>query len=445
MASYCEQLRQQGNECFGRSKQEGLAPTAKKSALTSAVKYYNQAKARAHPGEVNEICSCLKNIAVASISHAQLILGSPQTFPKEREMFFYLSRDAVHSSFEAISKGKFVKSEEWIMHMKQFLGDFLESAVICFNDMQMQDRTECFHRICSQFDHIAAIPFRSVGSCYENLARNLFNNGVQEVEEDFRKCLHQMHECYPPLQLAKAWCREPDFLEALNELKDRVVQQQFICESCQAREVADELLKVATHDYEELNVEGLWHCIDKYTESAVLTRELDVEGEAIAYTSIGHVYLNVLRMEVAAKVAFDKAFVLAESLFPRNLSTLEWYKRLSAGKLYFQEKAAREEKARKEAGREHILAELQPELNAIKAASTTAYDLLRYIYAKHPPKNPSETLGSLESNRIKRTLLEALRHYHPDKNGQKGSDQWKVLCEEITKFLTDKYEVLKSC
>ena len=45
---------------------------------------------------------------------------------------------------------------------------------------------------------------------------------------------------------------------------------------------------------------------------------------------------------------------------------------------------------------------------------------------------------------MKKALQKAILHYHPDKSEpEKNGMKWKVLTEEITKFLTKRYECFK--
>ena len=45
---------------------------------------------------------------------------------------------------------------------------------------------------------------------------------------------------------------------------------------------------------------------------------------------------------------------------------------------------------------------------------------------------------------MKKALQKAILHYHPDKSElEKNGMKWKVLTEEITKFLTKRYEYIK--
>jgi hypothetical protein len=70
--------------------------------------------------------------------------------------------------------------------------------------------------------------------------------------------------------------------------------------------------------------------------------------------------------------------------------------------------------------------------------------LLDYVYKKHPPKVPSYTKGEEldKTGTSKKRLMKAILFYHPDKQVLFGME-WKVLCEEITKYLNFNYETCK--
>ena len=77
--------------------------------------------------------------------------------------------------------------------------------------------------------------------------------------------------------------------------------------------------------------------------------------------------------------------------------------------------------------------------------------LLQHVYQHHKPKDERWKLGEIPkrdsdeySSEMKSMFRNAVVHYHPDRakpdvNGKK----WKVLCEEITKVFSNRYESFK--
>jgi len=72
---------------------------------------------------------------------------------------------------------------------------------------------------------------------------------------------------------------------------------------------------------------------------------------------------------------------------------------------------------------------------------------LRHLYGTYPPKNPEHKLDNKDlgnRDKMKKTLLRALLHYHPDKQDkEQHGKKWVVLCEEVTKLLNGRYESYK--
>lgn len=99
--------------------------------------------------------------------------------------------------------------------------------------------------------------------------------------------------------------------------------------------------------------------------------------------------------------------------------------------------------------RQQYIKELEAELKDINAANvgSGAEGLLRHLYKAYPPKNPEHKLndeGLAERPKMKKALLTAIQHYHPDKQDkEQHGRKWAVLCEEITKLLNGRYELYK--
>lgn len=94
-----------------------------------------------------------------------------------------------------------------------------------------------------------------------------------------------------------------------------------------------------------------------------------------------------------------------------------------------------------------ILEALEPELKALnKAAADNWQALVKHCYSKHPPKiSPPYQLDpdvKLTADNGKKTLKQAIIHYHPDKNVEQDV-KWRVLCEEIVKLLNRCFECFK--
>lgn len=63
-----------------------------------------------------------------------------------------------------------------------------------------------------------------------------------------------------------------------------------------------------------------WEILDWYKKAVLLTRELEVEMEAIALSRIGRVYDKVLKMKSKAKENFKRSIELALTMLPRTFN-----------------------------------------------------------------------------------------------------------------------------
>ena len=130
------------------------------------------------------------------------------------------------------------------------------------------------------------------------------------------------------------------------------------------------------------------------------------------------------------------------ALFPRTFNTKDWYKDCSQAVERYQREAVQRDGYSWQEKRKPFLEELKSELNALAEASADGYvALLKYVYSKHPPKNPDHTLTG--DGKTKKAVKMALLHYHTDKLSKDEDTKWYVLCEEICKLISQKYELLK--
>ena len=102
--------------------------------------------------------------------------------------------------------------------------------------------------------------------------------------------------------------------------------------------------------------------------------------------------------------------------------------------------------------RESYLKELKEDLEKLgKKARESDEALLKHVYKKHPPKKEIFKLGAIPEigsdtyrKDMKALFRNAVIHYHPDKvDVHKDGLAWKVLCEEISKHLSSRYESFK--
>lgn len=112
----------------------------------------------------------------------------------------------------------------------------------------------------------------------------------------------------------------------------------------------------------------------------------------------------------------------------------------------YQEETITHEQEEQNKAKEKIKEEMKDELDRIKKTHERQNNIefLKYVYNTYPPKNETLKLMEDAEENIKKALQKAVIHYHPDKSEpEKNGMKWKIMSEEITKYLTSRYEVLK--
>ncbi|GLJ34337.1 hypothetical protein SUGI_0690420 [Cryptomeria japonica] len=88
---------------------------------------------------------------------------------------------------------------------------------------------------------------------------------------------------------------------------------------------------------------------------------------------------------------------------------------------------------------------IEEEINVIKVeGEKSSQSFLNFIYKEHSHPDPKKgQMGKIDTPaNVKATLRKAIQAYHPDSNSSFHQD-WKILCEEITKILNCKYRAFK--
>ena len=131
---------------------------------------------------------------------------------------------------------------------------------------------------------------------------------------------------------------------------------------------------------------------------------------------------------------------------------VDWFKECNRVLERYQQEVVQQETDKWNKERQSYLEELKEDLTEIKYKSSGSSEgLLRHVYEKHPPKRKEFKLGEIPEvgsdtyrKDMKTLLRNAVIHYHPDKvDAEKHGKAWKVLCEEISKYLSCKYESFK--
>ena len=440
--------RQKGNEFF-RSAAAGVAPVLRIERYQKALNCYHKAL----DGAVNEEerSSAYKNLAVTT--HYITTLLSDQ---REIDQALFYFKECLTYGNLAISTARGFMSEDWIGTIVERLESIFSDTFDLIVSLEQHQRIKILHR----FYFVPESKLHRA-KMLKQLVKDYFHISVVSLEENsYKECLRALSELYTPLtkleeivsaSLDGEFILEvQDFISTMNE---DVFKNRCISECLQKRMMADQLLETYIYDVEDLDVNAIWQVIDYYTESVVLTRENDVEQEAISLTKIGILYHKVLLQKRRAKEVLMRVLQLAQSLQPRNLSQEKWFKDASSILSEYQRDQKRKEEQEWEESRKKYLDNLKPNLNILKENMNklSCQNILVWLYTEHPPMHCArkfdvdiEQISKAPGDALKKLLAKAIVYYHPDKIDTKAHGmEYKVWCEEITKNLTGKYEMMK--
>ncbi|KAJ3337850.1 hypothetical protein HDU93_000406 [Gonapodya sp. JEL0774] len=442
----------------------------------------------------DEYLSTLKNISLAHFRVAELILLDEErsindaimrsasdewedcpvktilTGSKLTAYMYSIKESLLHLSL-AVGRNRLVasgasKPQQWIDSIEEHAIQVLDHAklvIYAIPDSHVE-RIHVSHlrSLCRVFDAHgnAAVPppFAPAARLYVDTAQKILHRAVSISESEETTvggrpkhyvCLSLLADINEPLSQAERFARgshdESELTEEILALHEDVELLRKTVQSVHERENGDRILNIATKGSEELTIEGVWAAYDHYKQSALLTRELDVENEAIAFSRMGRVWKDVLKDAGRAHACFLRCVELAQTLYPRDLTTRPWYQLATNSMIAHRAYLAEREQTAAQKEKEPFLAQLTSELAALDAASDKGtVDLLTHVYATHPPKGEGLVMGPTESGTLKKTVRQAVIHYYPDRQQNKADGRlWEILCEEISKRLNAKYENLK--
>ncbi|KAK7476449.1 hypothetical protein BaRGS_00032284 [Batillaria attramentaria] len=433
--------RKKGNEAY-KTVKEGLAPSIATDRLQVALNHYS--KALTYAENKQEKSSAAKNIAMVHwrLAKAGMTMGTLQAIIGNN---FRLSLEHFSIAWHEGSS----QTVEW-------LDSLVAASLGCWADLRQRvDEWEYERRIRELEKTVPLLLDQTTQAReYLEIATHYFHWSLQALgRREFRACLQRLGDCHFPVAEAKRLGKLEDAIIAEALLLEQDISiQTCVAESIKARERGEELLGHVLLDEEDLNIDAVWTVVDAFKESAMLTREHDIELEAMAYSALGRVYHKVLKLKYYAKRYLTRALQLASSMMPRNFSGVEWFEFAQETVKSYQLENVREEEAERHRQRETVMGEIKEDLDKLskKYHESGRMEFLEYVYKNYPPKNKLHKLGEVPSapdmNQVKKLYQKAVTHYHPDKvTEEEHGKQWKVLTEEITKFLTRTYESFKGC
>ncbi|KAJ8305731.1 hypothetical protein KUTeg_016276 [Tegillarca granosa] len=368
-------------------------------------------------------------------------------FNKDKDMSLTCRhfRDAFKNLKSAFEYGSTCMSATWKSKLEISCGKCWNDFYLCVSEIAMEQRVRTLD---------AVLPYLSKSNqihAFFEIANVQFHVGINAFQKgDFKKCMYQMSECHYPIEKVKELRGFEETHHELQSLEEDVVMHLSITESSQSRQTGDDLLKMVLIDEETLNIEMVWDIIDWYRQAIVLTRDLDMEMEAIALSRLGVVYDKVLKLKPKAKECFMASVRLAESMHPRTFNTTDWYIESTSTLKRYQQETVQHEEEEKAKERAEIKEKMKEELNALDKDNSNMQnkEFLKHLYNKYKPKNSNhifEEFNEDSSVETKKRLQKAIVHFHPDKvNAEEHGWEWKIMTEEITKYLTRRYEVIKA-
>ena len=426
--------RKKGNEIYLSAA--NLIPALRKERIQQAIHIYlNAFQTQANN---DELSSAAKNLAMASWRLAEVL--------EEKYTHIYQLKESAKYFSISYNAGLTSKAQSWIEPLLTSTRQFIEDAIqYSLNLSNFKERSKFLYEIAAAISEENLKAF-----CFLSLADATFKAGVSELAKGkYKECLALMYECYHPVEEARRYGHcDPFVTTEVAVYEGDIFLHQCTAESIQARSTGDDLFSSVLCDEDNLNVDMIWEVVDWYKQSILLTREKDVEFEAIGHSRLGRVYDQVLKLKFKAKENFMRCLELVNSLYPRVFTCEKWYQEASEALNRYQQETVRKEEEAWSAEKNEILLELKEDIKKLEELSENVEDLLRHIYKTHPPKNKNqklnESLLSGENRNVKKALRESLLHYHPDRLKAKDlGKKWVVLCEEITKYLNRKYEVYK--
>jgi len=181
------------------------------------------------------------------------------------------------------------------------------------------------------------------------------------ISDDFksilRLCEYSREE--GELGLKYADKKAHDKLEDIQRLQEDYTMLLCSCESIRHRKQADGLFDKYLNQSEEVNFDMMWAILDMYKAATLSCQEKDIENEAIALARQGRLFEKLFKLDIKAKTYYRRAFDLAQTLMPRDLSKLDWFQECTQALERYQKKVVEEEEAKKAAERAKYLPKIR--------------------------------------------------------------------------------------
>ena len=401
----------------------------------------------------SDSCKALKNIGQASVKLSQL-LNNEADFGKR----LYHAKTAVQSFERALAFAGNVRDHEDASINQGWVDDVASRVVQCFETLKeeasapelgMPQRVSRLFQIAMQVD--TQFYPTAKADVWMLIATTLLHAACNDqTKEDFHGGLSKLAEMTRPMHEARrlfATANNADGKAELDVLDREMDITQSVISAMQANHHGICMLAQLLDDDEDLDMDLLWEAMDWFKRAELLTRELDVEQEARALSYMGKIFFKVLKLRERASESLVRCIQLAMSAHPRTFDSQEWFQTANTLLSEIQQQRQREEDQTTERERAPILEKLKEVLDKLlEAKGQGSTHFLKFVYATHAPKNSDHKLDeTLLPDKLRNVLKTALLHYHPDKNRKEQHGiEWHVLCEEISKVLTNFFNISKS-
>ena len=218
--------REKGNKIYTTALATGLSPCLQISRLKEALSLYEKAKNSSR--KQDEKCSAAKNVGM-SCKRIGLLLSQRNESVKERHYYF---KEAL-INFDITYRFGSCKSLEWMDGILINFRDAIQDAIddVSLLDFEqkivaLEDYARCIVNVDTQHAELLI-----------EIAQMRFRHGISSLQkDDYKVCLYQMHECYRPIEEARKFGKDQQYIMTeVNVMDQDVFVHTCIAESAQAR------------------------------------------------------------------------------------------------------------------------------------------------------------------------------------------------------------------
>jgi len=435
-------------------------------SINTAVSLYKEALVGVRlTGDDSAVRTVIRNLIVAYSYEVKI-----EIFSEECRLQAFM--EAAEAYTQAVELGaedhKWLSSSPWRRGLWDIFSEMIEELFMFVPDMELE------HEELVRLGHTFASKFNRWSEELEMknamvLSRIRQGEGmmirVMEAVSDrkFQEALYLLAEMYHVVEealyhLPKANLDENIHAD-LRTLQEDVRVQKLMSEALKALQEGDIILEEATVGHETLNLDLVFDAVDKYRSAASLVEGEDVEIICISFTNIARVYLKVFKDGVhktRAKEYLKEVLDLSGTL-ERNMYTFTWFTDASQMLQDLQDEVRKVEEEKWNNHRKIYLEQLKVELKKNgEKNSATHIDYIKFVLAEFPPKHRPETEWTKyktgvkdpvcgdSMTEMKKTMMKLVTIYHPDRvQADVHGEKYLVLCEELTKSLTYRYNCLK--